>query len=88
MPRCRPTALLALLGVFAGVSYTCWFWFCLGQAGDPCLLIVVYSMCTLRDSTPSVELTPGDRIRPSSRSTYTLKREKQWEGTVVFLSSC
>lgn len=51
-------------------------------------MIVVYSMCTLRDSAPSMELTPGARIRPSSRNTHTLEREKQWEGTVVFLSSC
>lgn len=60
----------------------------MGQAGDPCLLIVVYSMYTLRDSTPSMELTPGDRIRPSCRNTHTLEREKQWEGAVVFLSGC
>lgn len=44
-------------------------------------MIVVYSMCTLRDSAPSMELTPGARIRPSSRNTHTLEREKQWEGT-------
>lgn len=71
------------------VTQVCWVWDPWGrQAGDLCLLVVVYSMHTLRDSTPSMELTSGDRIRPSSRNTHTLEREKQWEGTVVFLSSC
>lgn len=37
---CRPVALLALLGVFAGVSHTCAGSGILGLAGDPCLLIV------------------------------------------------
>lgn len=66
------------------VTHMCCF---LGQAADPCLLIVVYSLHT-QGFRCLHGVHPRGQNQPSSRNTHTLEREKQWEGTVVFLSSC
>lgn len=70
----------------------CQCWGSWVQAGNPCLILMVCDLCALRHAdlylAPSTELTPGCRIRPSSRGTCTLGREEWQEGGMVFLSNC